>query len=218
VNAVLRHGGALVLAAGMAGCAPPEPPVLAPVPAAPSPIAPPQAEASNDARASAAADRDETTAMSVALDHAGEVLVGQRFSELEPEGRWHSAGVAAATRGRCEYYERGLLPEGVAMMVADDHVVRFELAPIDGSGLVVLQPGPYGIRLGMPQAQVMQQMPPGSVLAAAPGPSAEASVTWQDPRSDLALRVDISEGVASTLYWGASGAVELNEGCAADVR
>lgn len=219
MNPVLRHGGALVLAVGMGGCKPPDPPLLATAPDAPSAIAPAQRAASNDDAALADVSGVEAGGVSVALDHAGEVLIGQRFSELESEGRWHSAGLAEATRGRCEYYERGILPEGVAMMVEDDHVVRFELAPIDASGLVVVQPGPYGVRLGMPLVQVVQRLPQGSVLHPAElQPGADGFVDWQDPGSDLAIRVEITEGVASTLYWGAGGAVELTEGCAADVR
>ena len=87
---------------------------------------------------------------------AGEVLIGQPFSELQSEGQWHSAGLSEATSGRCEYYERGTLPEGVAMMVQDGDVVRFDLAPIDDSGQVVVQPGPFGLHLDMPRAQALQ--------------------------------------------------------------
>ena len=74
-------------------------------------------------------DRAARAVVSVALDHAGEVLIGQPFSELQGEAQWHSAGLGESTAGRCEYYERGTLPEGVAMMVQDGDVVRFDLAP-----------------------------------------------------------------------------------------
>lgn len=224
---MLRHGGALVLVVGLGGCTPPDPPVLAPAPAVPAAIAPAQRPASNDDMAHRPIDDapapevtpqvDEDSApavVSVALDHAGEVLIGQRFSEVEAEGAWHSAGLHEATQGRCEYYERGTLPEGVAMMVQDGDVVRFDLAPIDDSGQVVVQPGPFGLRLDMPRAQALQLLPSG-VTAQPYGddPEAGESLLWQDPGSDLAIRVEIVDGVVSRMYWGASGAVDLIEGC-----
>lgn len=237
MNTVLRHSSAWVLAVGLGGCTAPEPPLLAAAPVTASTIAPAQGRASNDdagptaaARvtpALAASDGPQPAALvSVALDHAGDVLIGQRFSELAAESAWHPAGIGGATGGHCEFYERGSLPEGVSMMVEDDHVQRFELAPIDGSGLVVLQPGPFGLSLGMPLADVLQRLPRGSVQRPLPAADADADadesfsgqVSWQDPGSDLAIRVDIIEGVATTLYWGAGGAVELTEGCAAHVR
>lgn len=228
MNGVLRHGGVLALAVGLGGCAPPEPPVLAPAAATPAAIAAAQHPASNDddlahrpiddapppAPAAAPAADEAPAVVSVALDHAGDVLVGQRFSELQGESEWHSAGLHEATQGRCEYYERGLLPEGVSMLVQDDDVVRFDLAPIDDSGQVVLQPGPFGLHLDMPRAQALQRLPAGTTVQPY-GADAEAgeSLLWQDPGSDLAIRVEIVDGVVSRMYWGASGAVELIEGC-----
>lgn len=225
MSALLRNSGVLLLALGLAACQPPEPPVLAP--AAKATTQPAQQAAANDdldpmARAPivdppSTEDMDSDGApavVSVALDHAGEVLIGQPFSELQAEAQWHSAGLAEATAGRCDYYERGTLPEGVAMLVQDGNVVRFDLAPIDDSGLVVTQPGPFGLRLDMPRAQVLQQMPQG-VIAAALGVDADAgeSLLWQDPGSDLAIRVEIVDGTVSRMHWGASGAVDLIEGC-----
>ncbi|HDS0948012.1 TPA: hypothetical protein QDZ34_000465 [Stenotrophomonas maltophilia] len=227
MNPVLRQGGALVLAVGLGACTPPDPPVLAPAPASPEAIAPARQTASNDDDAAhrpiqdapSAADEgsDDETApavVSVALDHAGEVLIGQPFSELQAEAQWHSAGLAEATGGRCDYYERGTLPEGVAMMVQDGDVVRFDLAPIDDSGQVVVQPGPFGLRLDMPRAQAIAKLPRG-VIARPYGSDAESGETllWQDPGSDLAIRVEIVDGTVSRMYWGASGAVDLIEGC-----
>ncbi|WP_295573428.1 hypothetical protein [Stenotrophomonas maltophilia] len=227
MNPVLRHGGALVLAVGLGACTPPDPPVLAPAPAAPAAIAPAQRPASNDDMAhrpiddapapvvTPQADEDSAPAVvSVALDHAGDVLIGQRFSEVEAEGAWHSAGLHEATQGRCEYYERGTLPEGVAMMVQDADVVRFDLAPIDDSGQVVIQPGPFGLRLGMARAEALQLLPRGATAQPyGEDPEAGESLLWQDPGSDLAIRVEIVDGVVSRMYWGASGAVDLIEGC-----
>ncbi|KAF1015877.1 MAG: hypothetical protein GAK31_01360 [Stenotrophomonas maltophilia] len=230
MNTVLRHGGALVLAAGLGGCKPPDPPLLPPAPAAPAAIAPAQRPASNDddvanrpiedapedmppegtppdaaARAETAADADAAgdapAVVSVALDHAGDVLIGQRFNELAAEGEWHSAGLQAATAGRCDYYERGTLPEGVSMMVQDDHVVRFDLAPIDDSGQVVVQPGPFGLRLDMPRAQALKRLPRGTTSQPyGDDPEAGETLLWQDPGSDLAIRVEIVDGVVSRMY------------------
>jgi hypothetical protein len=223
---MLRQGSALLIVVGLAACTPPDPPVLAAAPAAPAPIAPARAPASNDDGVanrpfedgpdSAAADDAAPAVVSVALDHAGEVLVGQRFSELEADGPWHSAGLSDGLgKGACEYYERGSLPEGVSMMVEDDHVQRFDLDTIDGSSEAIAQPGPFGLRLGMSRDAALRHLPPGSTRTPhAYDPETGEYLTWQDPGSDLAIRLEIFDGVISKLYWGASGAVELIEGCA----
>jgi hypothetical protein len=226
VNPVLRQGSALLIVVGLTGCKPPEPPVLAPA-ATPAAIAPARLPASNDD----VADRpfedapqdtppaDETDAPAVvlvALDHAGDVVIGQRFSEVEADGSWHSAGLSEGDgAGACEYYERGSLPEGVSMMVDAGHVQRFDLDTIDGSYEAIAQPGPFGLRLGMSLDEALKRLPPGSTRTPhAYDPDVGEYLTWQDPGSDLAIRLEIFGGVISKLYWGASGAVELKEGCA----
>lgn len=226
MNPMLRQGSALLIVVGLTACTPPDPPVLAAAPAAPAPIAPARAPASNDDGVAnrpfedgpdpAAADDHAPAVVSVALDHAGEVLVGQRFSELEADGPWHSAGLSDGLgKGACEYYERGSLPEGVSMMVEDDHVQRFDLDTIDGSSEAIAQPGPFGLRLGMSRDAALRHLPPGSTRTPhAYDPETGEYLTWQDPGSDLAIRLEIFDGVISKLYWGASGAVELIEGCA----
>jgi len=232
VNPLLRQGGALLMVVGLTGCAPPDPPVL-PAPAAPvGAVAPARQLASNDddianrpiedaneppkAADPPAADDPAPSVVSVALDHAGDVLIGQRFTELAADGPWHSAGLSEGEpNGACEYYERGNLPEGVSMMVEDDHVQRFELAPIEESYEAITQPGPFGLRLGMTLDEALKRLPTGSTRAPhAYDPETGEYLTWQDPGSDLAIRLEIFDGVISKLYWGASGAVELIEGCA----
>ncbi|WP_282245666.1 hypothetical protein [Stenotrophomonas sp. PS02300] len=226
MNPVLRQGSALLIVVGLTGCKPPEPPVLAPA-ATPAAIAPARLPASNDD----VADRpfedapqdtppaDETDAPAVvlvALDHAGDVVIGQRFSDVEADGSWHSAGLSEGDgAGACEYYERGSLPEGVSMMVDAGHVQRFDLDTIDGSYEAIAQPGPFGLRLGMSLDEALKRLPPGSTRTPhAYDPDVGEYLTWQDPGSDLAIRLEIFGGVISKLYWGASGAVELKEGCA----
>lgn len=232
MNPLLRQGSALLMVVGLTGCAPPDPPVL-PAPAAPvGAVAPAREWASNDddianhpiedapepAKAAdlPAADDTAPAVVSVALDHAGDVLIGQRFTELAADGPWHSAGLSEGEpNGACEYYERGNLPEGVSMMVEDDHVQRFELAPIEESYEAITQPGPFGLRLGMTLDEALKRLPTGSTRAPhAYDPETGEYLTWQDPGSDLAIRLEIFDGVISKLYWGASGAVELIEGCA----
>ncbi|KAG0736374.1 hypothetical protein G6F24_018375 [Rhizopus arrhizus] len=99
------------------------------------------------------------------------------------------------------------------MMVQDGDVVRFDLAPIDDSGQVVVQPGPFGLHLDMPRAQARQRLPKG-VSAQPSGKDVEAGETllWQDPRSDLAIPVEIVDGTVSRIYRGASGAGGLLDG------
>jgi len=226
VNPVLRQGSALLIVVGLTGCKPPEPPVLAPA-ATPAAIAPARLPASNDDVADrpfedapqdvpAADEIDAPAVVSVALDHAGDVVIGQRFSEVEADGSWHSAGLSEGDgAGACEYYERGSLPEGVSMMVDAGHVQRFDLDTIDGSYEAIAQPGPFGLRLGMSLDEALKRLPPGSTRTPhAYDPDVGEYLTWQDPGSDLAIRLEIFGGVISKLYWGASGAVELKEGCA----
>lgn len=226
MNPVLRQGSALLIVVGLTGCKPPEPPVLAPA-ATPAAIAPARLPASNDDVADrpfedapqdvpAADEIDAPAVVSVALDHAGDVVIGQRFSEVEADGSWHSAGLSEGDgAGACEYYGRGSLPEGVSMMVDAGHVQRFDLDTIDGSYEAIAQPGPFGLRLGMSLDEALKRLPPGSTRTPhAYDPDVGEYLTWQDPGSDLAIRLEIFGGVISKLYWGASGAVELKEGCA----
>lgn len=229
MNPLLRQGSALLIVVGLTACTPPDPPLLPAAPSAPAAIAPAQVPASNDddiancpieddpEPAAPAPDAAPAPAVvSVALDHAGDIVIGQRFTAADADATWHSAGLSEGGQaGSCEYYERGSLPEGISMMVDDDHVQRFELAPLDGSDETITQAGPFGLRLGMSRDAALKRLPKGSLAQPhAYDPETGEYLTWQDPGSDLAIRLEIFDGVISTLYWGASGAVELIEGCA----
>jgi len=228
VNPLLRQGSALLIVVGLTGCAAPDPPVLAAAPATPAAIAPARVPASNDDDIANRPIQDDPepvpeesdapapAVVSVALDHAGDMVVGQRFTAADADAQWHSAGLSDGGRlGSCEYYERGSLPEGISMMVDDDHVQRFDLTLLDGSDETITQAGPFGLRLGMSRAEALKRLPGGSTSTPhAYDPETGEYLTWQDPGSDLAIRLEIFEGKVSMLYWGASGAVELIEGCA----
>ncbi|WP_445393121.1 hypothetical protein ACUDTH_12665 [Stenotrophomonas pavanii] len=226
MSALLRNSGALLLALGLAACQPPEPPVLAP--AARATTQPAQQPAANDdldpiARTPIVdpppvegTDGDDAPAVaSVALDHAGEVLIGQHMSDLQALGPWTAQGAVEAMGGSCEYYDGKGLPPGVSMMTDEDRVVRFDLGRDPESGAPTPQPGPFGLRVGMTRAQAMAQFPkpPVSSPHAYDGDQGEY-LTWQDPGSDLGIRVELFEGKVTRMYWGTSDAIELIEGCA----
>ncbi|MCU1066251.1 hypothetical protein [Stenotrophomonas maltophilia] len=226
MSALLRNSGVLLLALGLAACQPPEPPVLAP--AAKATTQPAQQPAANDdldliARApivdppsAEGADSDDAPAVaSVALDHAGEVLIGQHMADLKALGPWTAQGAVEAIGGSCEYYDGKGLPPGVSMMTDEDRVVRFDLGLDPESGAPTQQPGPFGLRVGMTRAQAMAQFPkpPVSSPHAYDGDQGEY-LTWQDPGSDLGIRLELFEGKVTQMYWGTSDAIELIEGCA----
>nr|WP_243747391.1 hypothetical protein [Stenotrophomonas maltophilia] len=209
----------------MAACQPPEPPVLAP--AAKATTQPVQQAANDDLDPMArtpivdppsveGADSDDVPAVaSVALDHAREVLIGQHMTDLKALGPWTAQGAVEAIGGSCEYYDGKELPPGVSMMTDEDRVVRFDLGLDPQSGAPTQQPGPFGLRVGMTRAQAMAQFPkpPVSSPHAYDGDQGEY-LTWQDPGSDLGIRVELFEGKVIQMYWGTSDAIELIEGCA----
>ncbi|HEL3818566.1 TPA: hypothetical protein UMT80_000985 [Stenotrophomonas maltophilia] len=225
MSALLRNSSVLLLALGMAACQPPEPPVLAP--AAKATTQPVQQAANDDLDPMArtpivdppsveGADSDDVPAVaSVALDHAGEVLIGQHMTDLKALGPWTAQGAVEAIGGSCEYYDGKELPPGVSMMTDEDRVVRFDLGLDPQSGAPTQQPGPFGLRVGMTRAQAMAQFPkpPVSSPHAYDGDQGEY-LTWQDPGSDLGIRVELFEGKVIQMCWGTSDAIELIEGCA----
>ncbi|WP_447935273.1 hypothetical protein [Stenotrophomonas lactitubi] len=222
MSALLRNSGMLLLVLGLAACQPPEPPVLAP--AAKATTQPAQQPAANDdldpmARtpivdppsAEGTSNGDAPAVASVALDHAGDVLVGQHMSDVKHLGSWESQGAIET----CEYFTGKGLPPGVSMMVDDGRIVRFDLDQDEDAETPVAQPGPYGLRIGMTRAQALAQFPGAPVSE----PHAYLDdqgeyLTWQDPGSDLGIRVELFEGKVTQMYWGTSEAIELIEGCA----
>ncbi|MBN5051223.1 hypothetical protein JY456_12740 [Stenotrophomonas maltophilia] len=226
MSALMRNSSVLLLALGLAACQPPEPPVLAP--AAKATTQPAQQAAANEdvdplARtpiddppaAEAEGDDEGPAVVSVALDHAGEVLIGQHLNDLKALGPWTAQGAVEALGGSCEYYDGTALPAGVSMMTDEDRVVRFDLGLDPDSGAPAEQPGPFGLRVGMTRAQAVARFPkpPVSSPHAYDGEQGEY-LTWQDPGSALGIRVELFEGRVLQMYWGTSEAIELIEGCA----
>jgi len=151
----------------------------------------------------------------VALDHAGDVLIGQHITDLEPIGPWTAQGAVEAMGGTCEYYDGQGLPAGMSMMTEEDRVVRFDLGPGGDPAAPVDQPGPFDVRIGMSREQAMARFPTPPDSSPHPYNGAQGEfLTWQDPGSDLGMRLDLFEGKVTQIYWGTSDAIEFNEGCA----
>ncbi|WP_183111086.1 MULTISPECIES: hypothetical protein [Xanthomonas] len=143
-----------------------------------------------------------------ALDRSGAVRVGQRFAELAPRAAWKPMN--AGPIGQCDYVEAGLLPTGVAMMVEDGRVVRFD---VTDAGVA----GPFGIRIGDSEASVRARLPAGYSVEPHHYGSDDGKdlyLTWHDPARGLAVRYETGEGSVTSMYWGSWDAVQLVEGCA----
>ena len=140
------------------------------------------------------------------LDRSGGVRIGQSFAELEPRAAWKPFNVGPM--GSCDFVEAGLLPAGVAMMVEDGRVVRFD---VTDPGLA----GPFGIRIGDSEAAARARLPAGySVEPHHYGGPNDHYLTWRDPQHGLAVRYETGEGNVTSMYWGSWDAVQLVEGCA----
>ena len=217
MNRLQRHGGAVLLVIGVSACQPPEPPVLAPAATAMNHTAR-QAAANDDVAPQATAVSADEEAASVALDHAGEVLVGQHMADLDELGPWQARGSIESGARSCVFHAGPGLPEGVLMRVDDDHVARFDLGQGPEPEALAGQPGPFGVRLGMPREEAVERLPASAPAMVLPQPTpleaAGEYLVWQDPGTDLALGLELYEGKVVRLYWGISEAVELIEGCA----
>ena len=223
----------VLLGVMLAGCGPASPPVDAPAthdaaradapvvahPEADAPLVEADAAGADtaaDPAADGAANADEASpaVAADALDHAGPVLIGQRMTELQEAGTWNSAGLLELLGNNCEQYDGGSLPAGVALMALADQVARFEIGPLQEDG-AALPPGPYGVAVGMPVERARALLPPGAVETPhAYDPEGGRYLTWRDPGSDLAIRLEVFDGKVTLLYWGSSESVEMIEGCA----
>jgi hypothetical protein len=77
-------------------------------------------------------DGDDAPAVaSVALDHAGEVLIGQHMSDLKHSGRGRHR--AREPSQALRVLRRQGLPPGVSMMTDEDRVVRLIWPGDDGA-------------------------------------------------------------------------------------
>jgi len=229
----LRKGTALLLL-GLSACSSPAPAppaaadtaatsIPAPVPtradtpvaATPAPVAdtaPGPAE--NTSALEPVADRKHLPpVVQVGLAYAGKVRIGQRMAELQTQGRWTSRGMIEDLGPGCEYYHGGSLSADIDMMVLDDRVARFDIGPLDGG--TISQPGPYGLRIGMARAQAVALLP-GQPTSSPHvyGGDEDEYLTWREPGTDRAIRLEMYEGTVSVMYWGTREAIELAEGCA----
>ncbi|AMJ57061.1 MULTISPECIES: hypothetical protein [Stenotrophomonas] len=212
----LRTPVLLGLVAALSACTP-----SAPAPeTTPAAVAAPPAAPASTAVASAA-----TPAAAVVtgtdLSQVGTLRIGAPFGKAPGDEAFVSAGMREAMEGDCEYYDKGSLPDGMAMMVIADRIARFEVDATDDPGVRVTAPPagaaalPYGLWVGMTVAEAKQRLPDGVVTSphAYNSPNGEY-LTWTDKAAKLALRLETLDGLITSIYWGQPDAVELIEGCA----
>ncbi len=147
-------------------------------------------------------------APSTELAHAGQVKLGDRVAD--GQGGWQRLDDAASEADlHCAYYaNRARLPLGVAAMVADGVVTRFDQRDDQRSG-------PFGVRVGEAEAAARARLPDDTVVStheygSEPG---DHYLTWRDPADGRALRVETSARTVTAIYWGEWPAVQLIEGC-----
>lgn len=224
-GAVLR-GALLCALAGLAACRAAEPETAAA--AAPQPVA--ESAAGRVASASATPAPAPSTAIAATtatvskvadLSRFGELRIGAPFGKAAGDEAFVSAGMREVMEGDCEYYDKGTLPEGMSMMVLGDHIARFNADGLEEPGIKVDAPVagapalPFGLWVGMTDAEARQHLPADAVTSphAYSAPDGEY-LTWTDPASRLAIRLETFKGQVTSIYWGQPEAVELIEGCA----
>lgn len=213
----LRTPVLLGLVAALSACTPAAP---APETTAPAAVATPQAAPASPAVAPAATPA-AAASTGTDLSQVGTLRIGAPFGKAPGDKDFVSAGMREAMDGDCEYYDKGSLPEGMAMMVIADRIARFEVDATDDPGVRVTAPPagaaalPYGLWVGMTVAEAKQQLPAGVVTSphAYNSPNGEY-LTWIDKAAKLALRLETLDGLITSIYWGQPDAVELIEGCA----
>ena len=113
----------------------------------------------------------------------------------------------------CTQVSGGRLPAGVAMMLLEGRIARFETSSGSqrGGG-----DAPFGLRPGMSLAEAGARFPPDGLeldfhkYAWPPG----LYLTWRDPTRNRAVRVELPDDTVDVILWGSADAVELSEGCA----
>ncbi|WP_057626711.1 hypothetical protein [Stenotrophomonas terrae] len=213
----LRTPVLLGLVAALSACTPaaPSPETTAPAAVAASPAASASPAVAPAATPAAAANTGAE------LSQVGTLRIGAPFGKAPGDEAFVSAGMREAMEGDCEYYDKGSLPDGMAMMVIADRIARFEVDAADDPGVRVTAPPagaaalPYGLWVGMTVAEAKQRLPAGVVTSphAYNSPNGEY-LTWTDKTAKLALRLETLDGLITSIYWGQPDAVELIEGCA----
>jgi|GEM_PF-2313164 len=162
--------------------------------------------------ASAAPDQDAAGPIVLdALDHVGEVVVGDAFDARDWLQEWTDEGTHPDVD--CRHVGGGVLPAGMSMMVMDGRIARFELQHGAAPGAPRVQ-APFGLFTGMSRGDVLALLPDGVQTSPhAYGDAGDVYLDWRQPDAALGLRVEIVENAASAIFWGDADAVTLIEGC-----
>ena len=145
---------------------------------------------------------------SVPLDHVGALVVGDAFDARSPASTpWRVQGVNEETN--CFHVTEGDLPDGIAMMVMDGRIARFQLGPEVGSAR-----GPFGLHPGMRRAAAEEAMPKNTRVSQHQyGGEGDVYIDWFPPGGRMGVRAEILSGRVSDVSWGDGVAVQLIEGC-----
>jgi hypothetical protein len=210
--AILCAGALLMLAGQLSGCTPPNTDTgddngsdAVAADAAEVIASPPESVVVADASAS-----DPS-----ALDHVGELNIGDAFSADDWLAEWTSAEAREITGGDCEQYSGGVLPPGMSMMVLDGAIARFELSAHQHAAAASLRRAPFGLRLGQTKAEALALLPEGVEISAHEYEAPQGEyLTWRDPASKLGIRLETYLDIVEAIYWGDAAAATLIEGCA----